>query len=508
MAKNRRVKMVNYNQLFAESPNARDLIEKYYLDPSASILDLIFSKSEGNIGYEPTCECGAFVGKVYENHVCPHCLTTVSSDFTSNFKPTNWVTIPEDMPPVIHPRFYILLRSLGGRNRDRKKGSRGQVKKQNVKIIDYVLDPEEILPPDLAEGIHGQGFTYFHQHHPEIMAYLLLQHPKYSKTDAALACWELYQKLVEEDNLFVRSLPLLNPIFHPMHIRGRSKTMDKTSDLIMPAIINLVQSSYTNRHLVTSPRYADRELWSIFSKYIAYIKKIMETKIGDKFAIVRRHNVAARFHFTGRGVITPITDRHMGDEIYIPWNIGMMIFQLEIINLLTNRKDFTFTEAIDYFYTHINEYSDTLDWCFKTLIKECQTKGIPSMLNRNPTLIRESFRAMFITRVKIDVNDRTLSVPPRIAKGFNADHDGDELNLFIPKEQGIYIFLARMHPKEGILSETDLSVSHWVKPTTEAFIHSNEFLHYGRDDTGYCQLELPKDRSVVTKFVRELKQNA
>lgn len=419
MAKNRRVKLVNYKKLYAESPNPVDLNDLYLENPDVNVLDQIFAKSEGNIDYAPSCECGAYKGRIYEHHVCPFCLTPVESDFTSNFKPKNWVRIPEDMPPILHPRLYILLCSLGGRMRTKKKSGK-QVQKQNVKIIDYILDPDEILPDDLSIGIHGQGFTYFAEHMDEIMRFLLLEHPKFSRMPKALALWEIYQHELEEDNLLIRRFPLLNPTFHPMHVRGRLKTMDKIADVIMPVVVDMFHSSYANKHLVTGPHHADRALWEIYTQYIRYIRLIMEFRIGDKHALVRRHNVAARLHFTGRTVISPIVGRHMGDEIHLPWNIGMMILQPEIINLLCNRKGYSPADAINYFYKHINVHSDLLEWCFKTLIDECPSKGIPCIMNRNPTLIRESERLMYIVYVSPDVNDKTLKLPPLVCKGFNA----------------------------------------------------------------------------------------
>lgn len=53
-------------------------------------------------------------------------------------------------------------------------------------------------------------------------------------------------------------------------------------------------------------------------------------------------------------------------------------------------------------------------------------------------------------------------------------------------------FAMRMHPREGILSETTLGVSGYVTPTKEAIIHINQFLHYGRENTGPCELVLPR----------------
>lgn len=59
------------------------------------------------------------------------------------------------------------------------------------------------------------------------------------------------------------------------------------------------------------------------------------------------------------------------------------------------------------------------------------------------------------------------------------------------------IYMQRMHPKEGILSETNLAPSNYVAPTAETFIHSNEFLHTYMECTDPCEMELPADRSVI-----------
>ena len=68
-------------------------------------------------------------------------------------------------------------------------------------------------------------------------------------------------------------------------------------------------------------------------------------------------------------------------------------------------------------------------------------------------------------------------------------------------------FADRMHPMQGILSETSLSVSAWVAPTTETFIHTNMFLHYGREDTKPCKITLP-DRETISKDVRKILMQA
>lgn len=488
MSKNRKVSLINYDDLYNEAVNPRFLNDLLVSDTGKSVLDLIFQRSEGDLEYEPHCSCNTFRGVQYEGHVCPFCGSTIISDFTSNFVPNNWIRISDNLPPIIHPRFYLILTSFASRMITTKRGSKITGKKQKIPIIDFILNPDLELPDDLKPGIHGQGFDYFCENMEEIMNYLFVEHPRFSRLEKADMIMRIYNEY--KDRLIIRKLPILHQSFHPMHIRGRTKTMDKTADLILPAVLDMANAEFTVRRNVSRKNYANREVWKIFTKYIDYIKKVMESKLGDKQALIRRHNIAARIFWTGRGVISPINGPHDGDEIHLPWNIAMYGLQLEIINFLCNRYDYTPTDAFEHFFKHVNKFDPTIYKIMETLIKECPYKGLPIGINRNPTLLRTSIRLGFSPKVKKDPNDKTINLSQRICSGFNADNDGDEMNIYFIKEMGTVKFAMRMHPREGILSETSLGVSSWVKPTKEAFIHMNQFLHYERENTAPCDLDL------------------
>jgi len=63
--------------------------------------------------------------------------------------------------------------------------------------------------------------------------------------------------------------------------------------------------------------------------------------------------------------------------------------------------------------------------------------------------------------------------------------------LIFVKEMGIVRFLMKMHPKEGILSETSLGLSSWVYPTLQSFAHQNAFLLNCEKEDYPCNLTLP-----------------
>lgn len=418
MSKNRKVSLIDYDRLFDEAIDPKFLNDMLLNDTGKSVIDMLFQAAENSLEYAPKCSCDAYKGKLYEGHVCPFCGTVIVSDFTSNFVPVNWVRIPDGLPSILHPRFYILLSTMSSKHITTKRGSKTTGKKQRVPVIDFILNPELDMPDELAAHIHGQGFTYFCEHMDEIIHFLLNEYPPIVKNPESGSLWNLY--LEEKEKLIIRKLPLLHPSFHPLQVKGKSKTIDKTSDIVLPAILDLANAEFVYKRTVTRKYYADKEVWKVFSKYIQYIKTIMEVKLGDKHALIRRHCVAGRIFWTARSVLAPMTERHDGDEVHLPWNIAMYGLQLEIINLLCNRHGYTPTAAVTYFFEHVHKHSPLLESIFKTLIRECEYKGIPIAMGRNPTLLRTSIRLQFVTHVDPNPTNKTIHASQRIYTGFNA----------------------------------------------------------------------------------------
>jgi DNA-directed RNA polymerase beta' subunit len=75
------------------------------------------------------------------------------------------------------------------------------------------------------------------------------------------------------------------------------------------------------------------------------------------------------------------------------------------------------------------------------------------LLNRQPTLKKHSILAMKALEKK-DKNNKTISFNPCLCKGYNADFDGDEMNIFvIPKNKLSLKESERMFPSKNIFSE-------------------------------------------------------
>jgi len=92
----------------------------------------------------------------------------------------------------------------------------------------------------------------------------------------------------------------------------------------------------------------------------------------------------SRLHWTGRAVIVPHTEPVMADIIYLPWKLANQLLKLEILNLMVNRYDIPFDQAIYRQITSIVKYDPLVDDIIKTLINESPYGGLCILLGRNP----------------------------------------------------------------------------------------------------------------------------
>jgi DNA-directed RNA polymerase beta' subunit len=75
------------------------------------------------------------------------------------------------------------------------------------------------------------------------------------------------------------------------------------------------------------------------------------------------------------------------------------------------------------------------------------------LLNRQPTLKKHSILALRVIG-KVDKDNKTISFNPCLCKGYNADFDGDEMNIFVVPKNGLSLDESEnMFPSRNIFSE-------------------------------------------------------
>lgn len=471
MPKNRIFRVKNLDELYGESyepviVNDAGFTNKHVI---GEFVKQLFLDMEQDLDYISSCECGAYRGNYFEGSTCPYCGTVVSSKFTTSVSNTHWLGIPDDLPAVIHPAcFYVLKQWLGKTRSTKEIGN-----KKKIPVIQAILDPSAVLPDEFREIVPVQGQTYFNQHWKEILSFFLHDY-KYKKNNK-LNPYINYMLEKYEDLFLVRKLPILHSSLHPLIREGKIRTVDSTSSKIMPAIVNLSYAANAVRRMVTHKRQADKAIWGIYSKYIEYCMDIVTKKVSEKFGHCRRHIVGSRVMFSARCVIVPITTRHSADECHIPWQVAVSVYKYEILNVLVNRKGYSFNDAIAKHAKSIVAYDQDIMDIMNTLMKEAGGMRL-FPIGRNPTLIHGSIM-LFNAKIKKDIHDHCISMPPTSIKNSNADFDGDALWKMDLKERAMLRKMGNLHPREFVLSKNSLGLSGAVTMTDEAFIHWTAFMN-------------------------------
>jgi len=423
--KNKRLRLQNLEELFHETPHARIINDSRFTNAQVmgDFVRNLFYEIDSDLGFISTCECGAYRGNYYEGHVCPECGTQVSSQFTKTLGSVNWIGIPEHMPPVPHPIFFLILKEWLTKTKSNKSN-----RAKKVPVIQAILNPDDSLPLSIVPIIQKQGFKYFHDHLDEIMEFFFTKYKDgKSKTSQSYMKHVPYVKHILEVNrdlLFTRKLPILHPSLHPLSKEGKVKAVDSTAGSILQVITDLSTSAYSSRRSVTSTRYVDRMLWKCYDQYIKYIETIITKKLGDKFAHLRRHNTGSRIHFSARSVIVPMLGKHMGDEVVLPWKMILNGYKYEILNVLTTRMGYSFNDAVAKHARALMNYDEEINEILNILKNECPFKGFPLLINRNPSLVAGSLQLVFCCSWLKNTRDNVVRISARICKAPNADFDG------------------------------------------------------------------------------------
>ncbi len=169
--------------------------------------------------------------------------------------------------------------------------------------------------------------------------------------------------------------------------------------------------------------------------------KCFRSRISGKKGQIRDNIMGKRVDFSARTVITGDANL-MIDEIGIPLHIAKTLtvpvivndLNREEINNLIAKNKVNFIIQYDQFG---NEILRNLNCKRKPKIKngdkiERQLQdGDPIILNRQPTLHRPSMQGH---KCRILANGKTIRVPLAVVTPYNADFDGDEMNLHAPQD--------------------------------------------------------------------------
>jgi len=164
-------------------------------------------------------------------------------------------------------------------------------------------------------------------------------------------------------------------------------------------------------------------------------KGIISTLSGDspKTGYIQRNMWRKQQEPTGRGVIAP--DPNLGiDEVAIPKEMAKKIFRPFLVRKMTGTYGLSMADSLKRLNV---KKDDIVDKALQEAMNER-----PVILNRAPSLHKYSVQA-FNAKV---TPGKTILIPNMIVKGFNADFDGDQMNIHVPVTPEAVAEANRMKP--------------------------------------------------------------
>lgn len=469
-----------FNDQYEKENNPIDIVK--YLDlgsNTAKITDVIeelFGDYKSELDFINHCKCGYLHGNYYSDYIiCPRCGTKPTSAFCDDLSFSTWINVEDALGyPLLHPRAYSILKNWLGR-----------VNKKS--ILDMILDVDADLPEDLTEVL-SQGYKYFYENFDHIINFFENIHKPKRKRKTISDFLKLFG-----NNLWVKRLPILNRNLHIMTAVGKLKLVDPTSIYIVNTINELAVTVFKINTNVVKQSQIDRQINKIYQKYYEYSYQVFYNKVHGKKGLNRKNILGFRLHYTYRGVVTPIIDQHDGDELLIPWQIGVASFKLEIINILTKRYGYKTNEAMKLYRNSILTYNELIDEIFHILIKESPHRTLTSnkhcifsLFGRNPVLQFLSIMGLGITEIKTDIHDKSINISPRILKYANIDFDGDELFGLLIKERDEQEKFKVLHPCYGFSDMKYGKISNQIKPCNEEIAQLESWLMDDPVDKAWC----------------------
>ena len=246
---------------------------------------------------------------------------------------------------------------------------------------------------------------------------------------------DLHAKVEEDRQDWLEFIRQHRSKFFPMHIPMISDQLiiteesndEKQIDNIYLGMIDCAKSilsAYSHQNKKNKERVIVSRMVNANRQHALFNLEYRRDILFPKAGIIRSKNNRTRSSYSGRATITAIPHGHDYDTCHAPWRWLVNLLYLDISNKLIHQHGFTPVETIRLIDLALVSYEPVIHQVIKDLIEESPGKGIMVLPLRNPTLVRLSVWVMYITDVKIDVNDGSISISNLVIKQANADKRG------------------------------------------------------------------------------------
>ena len=415
------LRLIDHNAQFELNLNTLGtnpvILNKYNVanpEQLALLAEQVFSDGRGE-EFVARCDCEATEGNNRLDMICPICGTPVKIRTMlddDHLACKSWLSCPDDLRSGwLSPKIYLALSDWLAYDRGKSN------------YLDDILDVTTPIPYSLEGIVTGKGFQYLYDNFDRLIEYFATGHKEISRkhqTRAMLMCISMYRH-----QLFCRYIPILNSAVTPMmqlysNKASQKKASDVTAEYVVRAATALSDLEYGKRHR-NRGLMVEKIAYDAFKDIVEYTVKATEKLISKKKAIPRMHIYGSRFHYSVRAVIAPNTEIHSVDELHIPWKMGVNTLRVMICGRLCDEHGFVINAAYAKVRKALNQYDPLIASIMNRFIDETPFLGLPFLWHRAPSIRDGSVMMKFVTVIKDDLNDPTVSISPLDVAMPNAD---------------------------------------------------------------------------------------
>ncbi len=382
----------------------------------------------------PHCSCGQTISGYNLGEICDVCHTEVVYPAEETIDLRVWMRAPDEVRGFISPYIWAQLSNL--------------LSGKSTSLLIYLTNPKSRASPkqyNKANQIHiaylneigwQRGMNYFIDNYDRFLDLIpiLVKQAKtgdyQTKLNDYMALFRAYRH-----KTFPRYLPLATKSLMVLE----NTHLGSFADLSMAGAINAAKtiasiSANTNMGVVNN---LEVKISSVVSNLASYYESTIRNSIASRRGWLRGQWFCSKSHWTARGTIISLSDPHYYKELHLPWAQGLELLKVHIVAKLLQRG-WPVLDAYNLVETSGNTYNPLLDAIMKELIAEgpdtgmsqglkeqlpnVSTTGLPCIFQRNPSLTRLSAQLVYITKIKTDLTDKTISWSVLLLKWPNADN--------------------------------------------------------------------------------------
>lgn len=358
---------------------------------------------------EYSCECGKTHGKFYEGKICPKCNTEVRF-IGLNIDRYGWIDLSlskysngvciekRNGCHVIQYIAYSQLEKVIGREH-----LRNIIHVRNTITVEGDIDTteiDEIRIQDPHFKYYFIGIENLYNQYEEILSYYYELNNKDNKLN------KLYEYLKNKDEVFIDKIPVVSIILRPAMRTSDGLKLDDINILYQHILKNVEILKDVN--IIDIIR--DSTIEEIQANYMLLSEKVLDN-IKTKFGLIRNQICGNRINFSARNIISPAKAGYKMDEIILPYLTFLELYKFEIINILKNTENISFSAAQKEWYYATLKFNNKVYNIMKKMITDNE---IGVLLNRNPTIAYGSILYLKVAGIKKDITDVTMSISNNI----------------------------------------------------------------------------------------------